>query len=317
LPLTRLIFHRLLTMLPVWFLISLMSFGLIHLSPGNPAELLLGGTDISQESVNRLSHQMGIDRPLPTQYAIWLTGIGRGDWGYSYFQHQPVLKVLGQHASVTFGIAITGFAFALAIGVPAGIIAPMVPGSPLDAGIALIATLGLSIPEFWLAMLLIIVFAVHLHVVPASGFVPFAASPGGWFWHILLPAFTIGFVQSAAISRIIRSSVLDTLGQAYIQTARGKGLSEGTVLVKHALRSALLPVLTVVGIVLMLLIAGSFVVEIVFAIPGLGLLLLSSMLNHDYPMVQGGILFVGTVIMLTNLLVDITYTLADPRVRYG
>jgi peptide/nickel transport system permease protein len=193
----------------------------------------------------------------------------------------------------------------------------MVPGSPLDAGIALIATLGLSIPEFWLAMLLIIVFAVHLHVVPASGFVPFSTSPGGWFWHILLPAFTIGFVQSAAISRIIRSSVLDTLGQAYIQTARGKGLGEGTVLVKHALRSALLPVLTVVGIVLMLLIAGSFVVEIVFAIPGLGLLLLSSMLNHDYPMVQGGILFVGTVIMLTNLLVDVTYTLADPRVRYG
>jgi len=193
----------------------------------------------------------------------------------------------------------------------------VVPGSPLDAAIAFVARLGLSIPEFWLAMLLIIVFAVHLHVVPASGFVPFSASPAGWFRHILLPAFTIGFVQSAPISRIIRSSVLDTLGQAYIQTARGKGLPEPTVLVKHALRSALLPVLTVVGIVLMLLIAGSFVVEVVFAIPGMGLLLLNSTLNHDYPMVQGGILFVGTVIMLTNLLVDVTYTLADPRVRYG
>lgn len=312
---TRLIISRLLSMIPIWLLISVASFVLIHLSPASPAALLLGDTNVPQKDIDRLTHQMGLDKPLPVQYGIWVSHVLKGDWGYSYFQHAPVLSVLAQHAEITFGITLVGLFFALLLGISAGVIGAAKRGTAVDLLTAVISTLGLSVPEFWLAMILILIFAVHFHLFPATGFVSFTRSPLGWFEHILLPGFTVGFVQSAVIARIVRSSVLDTLQQPYIQTARAKGLPGSAILLKHALRSSLLPVLTVIGIVVMLLVAGSFVVEVVFTIPGLGELLLNATLNHDYPVVQGGILFLGTAIMLINLLVDLGYTFADPRVR--
>jgi peptide/nickel transport system permease protein len=313
----RLISHRLLTMIPVWFLISIMSFSLIHLSPASPAQLLLGGAEVPQADVVRLNHQLGLDQPLPLQYGIWLKNALHGDWGYSYFLHAPVLPTLLEHAQVTFGIALFGLLIALIIGITTGVVSAARPGSAIDLFMAGLSTLGLSIPEFWLGITLILIFSVHFPIFPVSGFTGFATSPTDWFMHIFLPGFTIGFVQSAVISRIVRSSVLDTLREPYIQTARAKGVGRNAVLFKHALRSSLLPVLTVLGIVLVLLLAGDFIIEVVFAIPGLGQLLIHATLDHDYPLVQGGILFLGTAIMLINLMVDISYALADPRVRYG
>lgn len=314
---TRLILYRILTMIPVWFLISLMSFSLIHLSPANPAVLILGGPDAPQSDVQRLNHQLGLDKPVPIQYLIWLSNIFHGDWGYSYFLHQPVLPTLLDYAKVTVGIAGLGLFFALLFGITTGIVSAARPGSIVDIIMAALSTLGLSIPEFWFAITLILLFAVHWEFFPVAGFVSFTDSPVEWLKHILLPGFTIGFVQSAVISRIVRSSVLDTLREPYIQTARAKGLKHSAVLFKHALRSSLLPVLTVLGIVLVLLLSGDFIVEIVFAIPGLGQLLIHGTLDHDYPLVQGGVLFLGTAIMLINLIVDLSYALADPRIRYG
>jgi peptide/nickel transport system permease protein len=304
-------------MIPVWFLISLMSFSLIHLSPADPARLILGGTDVSQTDVNRLNHQLGLDQPLPVQYLVWMKNMLHGDWGYSYFLHAPVLQTLWEHASVTAGIALLGLIIALLIGVSTGVAAAAKPGSAVDVSMAGLSTLGLSVPEFWLAIILILIFAVHWEIFPVAGFVGFANSPSEWFMHVFLAAFTIGFVQSAVVSRIVRNAVLETMREPYIQTARAKGVGRTPILFKHALRSSLLPVLTVLGIVVVLLLAGDFIVEIVFAIPGLGQLLITATLEHDYPLVQGGILFVGTAIMLINLLVDLSYTLADPRVRPG
>jgi peptide/nickel transport system permease protein len=254
---------------------------------------------------------------LPVQYGLWLRNIFKGDWGYSYFLHAPVLTVILQRATVSVGIAALGLVIALLLGLLSGVIGAANRGSFLDVLTAIGSTLGLSVPEFWLAMILILVFALRFPIFPVAGFESPSASIPGWFSHILLPALTIGLIQSAIIARIVRSSVLDTMQQDYVRTARAKGLSRSTVLVKHALRSSLLPVLTIVGIVVMGLLAGDFVVEVVFAIPGLGQLLLNATIDHDYPLVQGGILFVGTIVMLVNLLVDICYSLADPRVHYG
>lgn len=311
------ILRRLLSMIPVWFLISFMSFFLLHLSPSNPALLLLGGTEVDQSAIARITHQLGLDQPLPVQYGLWLRNVFKGDWGYSYFLHAPVLTVIVQRATVSVGIAALGLVIALLLGLLSGVIGAANRGSFLDVLTAIGSTLGLSVPEFWLAMILILVFALRFPIFPVAGFESPSASIPGWLSHILLPALTIGLIQSAIIARIVRSSVLDTMQQDYVRTARAKGLSRSTVLVKHALRSSLLPVLTIVGIVVMGLLAGDFIVEVVFAIPGLGQLLLNATIDHDYPLVQGGILFVGTIVMLVNLLVDICYSLADPRVHYG
>src|SRR5579859_1305608 len=243
------IVQRLLTVIPVWFLISVMSFSLIHLSPANPAQLLLGGPDVPHSDVVRLTHQLGLDQPLPVQYGIWLRNALTGNWGYSYFLHAPVLPTLIQAALVTVGIATLGLIIALIIGVTTGVLSAARPGSVVDIASAALATAGLSIPEFWLAIILILVFAVHWQIFPVADFVSLTDSPGGWLKHIFLPAFTIGFVQSAVISRIVRSSVLDTMREQYILTARAKGVRPIMVLCKHALRSSLLPVLTVLGIV--------------------------------------------------------------------
>ncbi|MDQ2742380.1 MAG: ABC transporter permease [Chloroflexota bacterium] len=309
--------QRFLAMIPVWLLLSVMSFSLIHLSPANPALLLLGGPEVPHSDVVRLTHQLGLDQPLPVQYVLWMKSMLRGDWGYSYFLHESVLPLLFQRATVTVGIAALGLIIALVIGITTGIISAARPGSIVDIAMAGLSTLGLSIPEFWLAIILILLFAVHFPLFPVAGFVSFSSSPTDWFLHIFLPGFTIGFVQSAVISRIVRSSVLDTLRQPYIQTARAKGVGRTAILFKHALRSSLLPVLTVLGIVVVLLLAGDFIIEVVFTIPGLGQTLITATLDHDYPLVQGGILFVGTAIMLINLMVDLSYALVDPRVRYG
>jgi peptide/nickel transport system permease protein len=304
-------------MIPVWFLISFMSFFLLHLSPANPALLLLGGTEVDKSQIARITHQLGLDRPLPVQYGLWLTNLFKGDWGYSYFLHGPVLTVILQRAAVSVGIAGLGLVIALLLGLVAGIVGAANRGSLLDLITGVGSTLGLSVPEFWFAIVLILVFALRFPIFPVAGFEPPSASIPGWFMHILLPSFTIGFIQSAIIARIVRSSLLDTMQQEYLRTARAKGLSRTAVLLKHGLRSSLLPVLTIIGIVTMGLLAGDFVVEIVFAIPGLGQLLLNATIDHDYPLVQGGILFVGTIVMLVNLIVDICYSLADPRVHYG
>lgn len=308
--------RRLSALVPVWLLISILAFMLIHMSPASPAALLLGGAQAPPAAIVRLTREMGLDRPLPVQYAIWLGHVLRGDWGISYFQHAPVLPTILKHADISAGLALLGLFFALAIGISSGVISAVRQGSALDMIVTAASTLGLSMPEFWLAMMLILLLAINLRIMPALGFVHFTRSPTGWFMHALLPAFTIGFVQSAPIARITRSSLLETMQADYVRTARSKGLTERTIIFRHALRTSLLPVLTVIGIVVVLLMSGDFVVEIVFAIPGLGQLLLNATLNHDYPLVQGGVLFLGSVVMLINLAVDLAYAVVDPRVSY-
>lgn len=307
--------------MPIWLLISIGAFALSHLARIDPAQVLLGGVEASPAEIMRMNHRLGLDRPLATQYITWLGDAVRGDFGESYFQHAPVSSVLWSHAIVTATIAIPAILIAIVLGVGAGVISATAAGSPsrwgLDAGVTFLSTLGMSIPEFWLAMLMILLFSVELGWFPPLGYVLPWQSPVTWLRDVVLPATTIGTIQAAPLARMCRASMLDVLGADFIRTARAKGIPEWRIIFVHALRAALLPVLTSMGVVVMLVLAGNFVIEVVFNIAGLGYLLIDSALQADYPVIQGGVLLVGTVVIAVNLLTDIAYAWANPKVRLG
>jgi len=302
---------------PVWLLISVFAFGLSHLARSNPAAVLLGGVGVSQSSIDRLNRQLGLDKPLVTQYLSWLGGAVHGNFGQSYFLHSSVASVLWSHGEVTATMAIPALLLAVGLGVTGGVLSAVRANSKLDAAVTFMTTFGMSIPEFWLAMLLILAFSVGVTLFPPLGYVLPWQSPLGWLHDVVLPATTIGLIQAAPIARMSRASLLDVLNADFVRTARSKGLPERRVIVVHALRAALIPVLTSLGIVVMLVLAGNFVVEVVFNIPGLGQLLVNSALQSDYPVIEGGILLVGTVVILVNLIVDVAYAWADPKIRYS
>lgn len=301
----RYVIKSLLGAIPALVGVSAVVFLLQHLAPGDPT-ILITGPVVSDEVYQRTRQQLGLDEPLWTQYWVFISNVMQGDLGSSLLFKRPTIDLLLERAPLTFVLSISALALAYLIGVPAGIIAAIKRGSVWDAGVMGLATLGLAVPGFWLGIILIVVFAVKLQWLPASG------SEGPL--HFVLPVVTLGVAEAAGLARIVRSSMLESLGADYIRTARSKGLMEKVVVLRHALRNALLPVISVLGLQLGFLLTGAVVAESVFNFSGLGRLLVDSILNKDFPVVQGVLLVFGGVIVIGNLIADVLYRVVDPRV---
>ncbi len=299
--------RRLLIALPTLFGVVLLVFLMVRLAPGDPA-VLLAGEYAPPEVVEAIRERYGLDRPLPEQFLIYLGNLLRGDLGESARSRRPVAVELATYFPNTLELATAAILVALLTGVPLGILAALRPGSGLDLGVMTLALLGVSMPVFWFGLLAILIFSVQLGWFPVAG--------KGSLAHLVLPAVTLGVNATALLARMTRGALLEVLGQDYIRTARAKGLPERAVVYKHALRNALIPVVTVAGLEFGTLLAGAVVTETIFAWPGLGQLLVGSILARDYPVVQGAVLLVAALFVLINLLVDLVYAWIDPRVRY-
>jgi peptide/nickel transport system permease protein len=298
----------------VLLLVSLMTFAMIWLVPGDPASAFLDAS-ATPEQVARLRVALGLDKPLPLQMADWYGRVLRGDLGQSILLNRSVAAALVERLPVTLSLAGFALAFAVIFGVAAGTVAAVNHDRWPDQAVMTVALFGLSTPEFWLGLVLILVFAVQLGWLPTGGFVPIVESPTGWLRTILLPALTIGLVQVGFIARMTRASMLEALGQDFVRTADAKGLSRFDVVVRHGLPNALIPILTVIGIVAGALLGGTVIIEQVFSIPGIGRLIIGAIAARDFPVMQGGLLFLAVIYLVVNLTVDILYAVVDPRVR--
>jgi peptide/nickel transport system permease protein len=307
--------RRVLALVPVLAVVLTMVFLLIHLIPGDPASAMLGPS-ATTEQIEATRRELGLDRPLWEQLVKFYGRVLQGDLGRSYFLNRPVATALWERAEPTLVLTLSALLVAVTIGVPAGIAAGAAPGSPLDRFLMLGALLGVCVPGFWLSLNFIYLFAVRLGWLPAGGYASLLIDPWAALRFMVLPAVSLGFNQSALIARIARSCMIEVLAQDYIRTARAKGLSQGAVVYVHAFRNALVPVVTVIGITMAILIGGAVVTEIVFNIPGLGRLVISAILRRDYPVVQGVVLVTAVAYVLINLVVDMIYALIDPRIRY-
>ncbi|CAM3640462.1 ABC transporter permease [Brevibacillus invocatus] len=288
--------------------LSIFSFALLHLIPGDPAQLMLGGKATAEQIAN-LREQLGLNKPLPSQYFQYIQGLLTGDLGDSYKTGRPVLYELLERFPATAKLAFTGTIIAIALGIPLGIIAARHKGGKLDRLLLAIATVGFSLPTFWCGLLVIMVFAVKL------GWFPIA---GGTGWRdLILPAFTLGVLQSTIIIRLTRSTMVEVLGNEYIRTARAKGLNESIIMVRHAFRNVMVPVVTVLGLQIASLLGGAIITEQVFNWPGIGTLSIEAISNRDFPIIQGSIMLIGFVYVIVNLIVDLLYMLIDPRIQYS
>lgn len=309
------IIRRALATIPVLVVVALIVFALVHFAPGDPAAII-AGTFASEEQVNRIREQLGLNEPLPVQLGIWFKNIVQGDLGTSLSGKKPVLEMIRDRMLPTFAVAILTDIFAVALGVPLGILAAWKANTWIDRVVMVFSTIGYSIPLFWLGFILMYVFAVRLEIVPVAGYVHPGENLGAFFHRLVLPVLATGLVVMALITRMTRATVLEVLGEDYIRTARAKGLVESTVLIRHALRNAILPIITVIGVGFALLLGGVVVTENVFAIPGLGRLLVNAISHRDYPVIQGTILVLSAIYAVVNLMVDISYAFLDPRIRY-
>jgi len=292
--------------LPVMLAVATIVFFLIHAIPGDPVDLILGEQALSVDRAE-LAREMGLDRPIAEQYARFVSGLARGDWGRSLFDRAPVLSHIGRHAGATLLLAASAMFVAVLIAIPAGVFAAVRKGSLWDQAAMLAALVGISVPNFWLGPVLILVFAVWLGILPIAGRESLSS--------LVLPAVTLGFALSAMLSRLTRAAMLDELGRGYVTTARAKGLSERAVIMKHAFRNALNPVVTIIGLEVGSLLAGTIVTERIFNWPGIGTLLLDSISRRDYPLVEGCILAIAFAYVLVNAATDCAYRLVDPRVK--
>lgn len=298
----------------VLVLVSLMSFALIWLVPGDPAAAFLDAS-ATPDQVAKLRSALGLDLSLPQQMFGWYGRILSGDLGQSILLNRSVTAALIERLPVTLSLAALALAFAVFFGVAAGIIAAVNHNRWPDQAVMTTALLGLSVPDFWLGLVMVLVFAVSLGWLPSGGFTPFMESPGQWLRGMILPALTLGLVQVGFIARMARASMLDTLSQDYVRTADAKGLAKLHVVLRHALPNAMIPILTVIGIVSGALLGGAVIVEQVFSIPGVGRLIVGAIASRDFPVLQGGLLFLAVVYLAINLVVDILYAVVDPRVR--
>ena len=301
------VIKRLFSIIPVLIGISLLLFLMLRMLPGDPAQVLAGEM-ATPEEVEIIRHQLGLDRPIYTQYAFFLSRLSRFDLGRSARTQNPVTEEIWARLPNTMLLAIVAITLACLIGIPAGIVSALRPYSLLDYTITVTALFGISMPVFWLGLMLVVVFAVWLNWLPAGGI--------GTWKHVILPSFTLASFVVAFIARMTRSTMLEVLSQDYTTTARSKGLKEKVVVVKHAFRNALIPIITVVGLQFGMLLGGAVLTETVFAWPGLGRLIVDSIRARDYPMIQGAILVFGLLYILVNLAVDIIYAYVDPRIRY-
>ena len=311
--------RRLLAVLPVLLVVSLLVFFMLRLAPGDPAAVIAGNNATNEDIANIRTH-MGLDKPIAVQYVVWMGQVLQGDLGYSYYLSKPVTALVAQRMEPTLSLALGTVLLAVCIAVPLGSLAAWRMGGWLDRGLSAFSVAGFSVPVFVIAYLLIYVFAMQLQWLPVQGYKPISGpqSQGTWAWmrQLILPWLTLSTVYVALIARITRASVSEALQEDFIRTARAKGLTERTVLVRHALANAAVPIVTVVGIGVALLIGGVVVTETVFAIPGLGSLTVDAVLNRDFPVIQGLVLLVSLSYVLINLLVDTSYVWLDPRIRH-
>jgi peptide/nickel transport system permease protein len=312
----RFIVRRLLAAIPVLFLVSLITFGLLWLVPGDPASIFLDAS-ATQEALERVRRELGLDRPFLLRMGEWYLRLLQGDLGTSLLLNRSVTSAIFERLPVTLSLTLLAFCFAVLIGVAAGVLAAVRHGRAADQGMMALALLGLSIPEFWLGLVLIWMVAVLLPIFPAGDYVAFAQSPWQWARHIALPTFTLACVQMGFVARMTRSSMLEVLGQDFVRTARAKGLPEPYVVIRHGLVNAMVPIVTVMGIMVGALLGGAVVIEQVFSIPGMGRLIIGAVLSRDFPVIQGGLLFLALIYLLVNIVVDLLYAVIDPRVRLG
>jgi len=301
------ILRRLLHIIPVLFGVTLLTFSMLHLIPGDPAQIL-AGPDASSSDIQALRQQMGLDQPLAVQYVDYLKGLAQGDLGRSMSTRRPVLDELMDRFPNTLILAVAGVGVAVLLGIPIGVLAAIRARTMVDHVAMVLALLGISAPAFWLGFILMMVFSVHLGWFPSAGY-------RSW-GHLVLPALTLGTGAMAIVARMTRSSLLEVLNQDYVRTARAKGLHEVLVIAKHALRNALIPTTTVVGLSFGSLLGGAVLTEMVFAWPGLGRLIVYSIGIRDLPVIQGAVLLLALTFVLVNLGVDLLYGLIDPRVRH-
>ena len=311
---TTFLLRRIALVIPTLFFVSLLIFGLQQLLPGDPA-LAMAGEDRDPAVIAFLRQKYHLDQPLPVRYALWIEGVARGDLGESIRIKRPVLDLIAEKLPVTAELAFLAILISLAIGIPAGILAAVKNETLIDYGTTMAALWGLSVPTFWLGILLILLFSVELGLLPASGFVSPAESLKQNLLTLIMPAFVLGNALAAGLMRHTRSAMLQVLGMDYVRTARAKGLSEHVVVLKHALRNALIPVVTLLALDFGGLLGGAVLTEQVFTIPGFGKLIVDAVFNRDYAVVQGVVLFTAFAYITLNLLADIAYVVLNPRLR--
>ncbi len=309
------IIRRLVATIPVMGVVAIFVFSLLYIAPGDPAAVIAGDLATSDD-IARIHAQLGLDEPFLWRFGHWLWGVLHGDLGTSIFTNLPVTQLIAQRLEPTIALTLTTLLVTIAFAIPLGVIAAWKVGTWIDRLVMLIAVLGFSLPSFVLAYVLILVFSVELDLLPVQGYVSMREGFVPFIQHLILPSIALGLIYGALIARITRASMLEVLSQDYIRTAQAKGLASSDVLIRHALKNAAVPIATVIGIGLALLISGVIVTETVFAIPGIGRLTVDAILRRDYPIIQGVILLFSAAYVLVNLAVDISYTLLDPRVRY-
>jgi peptide/nickel transport system permease protein len=305
---TRYILRRFVQAIPVLFGITLFTFLMVHLTPGDPVLIFSMGKPLSKEREAQIRHQYGLDKPLWEQYWDYMGGLARGDLGRGLHDQRPVWDTIREAMGPTIQLTIAGLCVAIALGATLGILAAIFHNSWLDSSAMVVALLGVSTPVFYLGLLLLFAFSFQIHLFPATG-------TGGW-QNLVLPALTVGFASAAYIARLVRSSMLEVLRQDYVVTARAKGVGERLVVTQHALKNALIPVVTYFGIQLAGLLTGAVVTEQVFSRPGLGRVAVTAIGNRDFPLIQGTVLVTAVVYVLVSLVIDLSYAFIDPRIRY-
>jgi peptide/nickel transport system permease protein len=313
---SRYLIRRFLTLLPLLFIVAVIAFTLVRLTPGDPAAVV-AGPDATPEEVERIRQSMGLDEPLPLQFLQWSRQVFlQADLGTSIIQNQPVLDMIMQRAQPTLLLAFFGGVFSVILGIPLGVMAAIKHNSWIDRSLMSIAIVGLSIPNFWLGLLLVLALSIYFPIFPPAGFQ--SVQDGGFsaLRYLVLPSIAIGASNAAFLARMVRSSMLDVLRQDYVRTAYAKGLRGRVVIFRHALRNAMIPPLTIIGLLVANLASGTVIVEIVFNVPGAGRLLINSVARRDYPIMQGIILITALIYIFANLIVDLLYGVLDPRVKY-
>jgi peptide/nickel transport system permease protein len=309
------ILRRILATLPVMAIVALFVFGLLYIAPGDPA-VVIAGDQASPADVEHIRQALGLDRPFLVQFGSWLWRILHGDLGTSIFTNLPVASLIAQRIEPTLSLMVLTLVLTILVAVPLGVVAAWKAGTWLDRAIMAFAVFGFSLPVFVVGYVLAYVFALQFEWLPVQGYTPLAEGFWPWLQNLILPSVALGCVYVALIARTTRAAMLEVLQQDYIRTARAKGLGQRGILFVHALKNAAVPIVTVIGIGIALLIGGAVVTESVFAIPGLGRLTIDAILRRDYPVIQGIVLLFSFVYVLVNLMIDVTYTLVDPRIRY-
>lgn len=300
-------------MVIVLFGVSIAVFALVHLVPGDPIKVALG-TRYNEETYQALLVASGLDRPLLEQYFSYIFGLLQGDFGISFRSGAPVAEVLFERVPATLSLATFGIVLAILIAIPLGVIAALNDGKAADGGIRVFSQIGVSLPDFWTAMLLILLFSATWQILPSSGYVPFTEDPWQWLRHLAIPGMTIGLIASSIITRYVRSSVLEIINSDHVRTAESKGLGRSRVIRQHILRNALPPIMTISGVQFATMLGGVIVVEVVVAWPGLGRLVFDAVATRDYPVIQGVVMLIAVAFLLINLLVDVLQAKLDPRV---